>query len=191
MVHVVISNSASRNHHPCIHPMLHSQSEPVDRPKVRFSCDFVPSIDIDLLNHQKMRLPLPPLETDGRVCFYGFAVTTEWLVDYANTHWNNAGQYDKFAKVSTAIKLLRRESSIQGLQFEAALVDRTVPPETILIPGHRSGELMVPLLAICSNEAPSYKKRPSQAQVAQLSELMGGKQPRWWVDYEDPRSYAC
>ena len=116
-------------------------------------------------------------------------MTTEWLVDYAKVHWNNADRYDDFAKVSATIKLLRRGSHIKALQFEVALVDPTVPPGTVLKPGHRSGEFMVPLVAICSNEAPSYKKRPSQAEVDLLLEMMGGKQPRWWVDYEDPRSY--
>src|ERR1700729_2449483 len=158
-----------------------------------FMLFVVPSINIDLLNQvsdKKMKLPLPKhLETNGRVCFYGFAVTTEWLVDYAKVHWNNADRYDDFAKVSATIKLLRRGSHIKALQFEAALVDPTVPPGTVLKPGHRTGEFMVPLVAICSNEAPSYKKRPSQAEVDLLLEIMGGKQPRWWVDYEDPRSY--
>jgi hypothetical protein len=86
---------------------------------------------------KKMKLPLPThLETNGRVCFYGFAVTTEWLIDYAKAHWNNADQYDDFARVSATIKLLRRGSRINTLQFEAALVDPTVPPKTVLKPGH-------------------------------------------------------
>ena len=137
-----------------------------------------------------MKLALPTgVETQGRVCFYGFAVTMEWLVDYAKLHWNDADQYDDLAKASAAIKFLRRSSHINTLEFESALVDSTVPPETILTPGHRRGEPMVPLIAICSNEKPSYKKRPSQAEVDALSQIIGGKQPRWWVDYEDPRSY--
>jgi len=89
-----------------------------------FMLFVVPSINIDLLNQvsdKKMKLPLPRLETNGRVCFYGFAVTTEWLVDYAKAHWNNADRYDDFAKVSATIKLLRRGSHIKALQFEAAL----------------------------------------------------------------------
>ena len=72
-----------------------------------FMLFVVPSINIDLLNQvsdKKMKLPLPKhLETNGRVCFYGFAVTTEWLVDYAKAHWNNADRYDDFAKVSATM----------------------------------------------------------------------------------------
>jgi hypothetical protein len=113
----------------------------------------------------------------------------EWLVDYAKLHWNDADRYDDLTKASTAIKFLRSKSHINTLQFESALVDRTVPAGTALTPGHRRGEPMVPLIAICSDEKPSYKKRPSQAEVDLLSQMMGGKQPRWWVDYEDPRSY--
>jgi len=139
-----------------------------------------------------MKLALPTdLETQGRVCFYGFAVTMEWLVDYAKSHWTDADQYDDLAKASAAIKFLRRSSHISTLQFESALVDNTVSTDTIFTPGNRRGEPMVPLIAIFSNEKPSYKKRPSQAEVDPLSQIMGGKKPRWWVDYEDPRSYEC
>jgi len=138
----------------------------------------------------KMKLALPThLETNGRVCFYGFDVTTEWLIHYARTHWDDADQYDDLAKASAAIKLLRRNSHIKSLTFELALVDNTVPAETIRQRGHRPGEPMVPLISIFSDQKSSYKKRPSQAEVDLLSHVMGGKQPRWWIDYEDPRSY--
>jgi hypothetical protein len=129
------------------------------------------------------------LQTNGRVCFYGFDVTTEWLINYARTHWKDAERYDDLARVSSAIKLLRAHSRIKSLVYESALVDHTTPPDTVLIPGHRFGELRVPLLSIFSNEKSSYKKRPSQVEVDRLSQIMGGKQPRWWVDYEDPWSY--
>lgn len=139
-----------------------------------------------------MELALPThFTTNGRVCFYGYAVTSEWLVEFAKAHWKDAERFDNLAKVSTAIKLLRAQSGIRSLLYESALADKAVPEDTILLPGHRPGELMVPLLAIFSDEKSSYKKRPSQAQVDRLSEIMGGKQPRWWVDYEDPRSYEC
>jgi hypothetical protein len=137
-----------------------------------------------------MRLALPThLEPNGRICFYGYAVSTEWLIEFARKHWNDADQYDDLAKGSAAIKLLRRKSRIKSLTFESALVDNTVPTETILRQGHRPGECMVPLISIFSDRRSSFKRRPSQVDVDQLSQIMGGKQPRWWVDYEDPRSY--
>lgn len=113
----------------------------------------------------------------------------DWLIEYARMHWNDADRYDDLAKVSSAIKLLRKKSHIKSLEYESALVDHTVPTDTVRQPGHRPGELMVPLLALFSNRKSSYKKRPSQAEVELLSQIMGGKQPRWWIDYEDPRSY--
>ncbi|KAI9452393.1 hypothetical protein F5148DRAFT_1152219 [Russula earlei] len=39
-----------------------------------------------------------------------------------------------------------------------------------------------------NNEGPSYRRCPSQEQLDQLVQIMG-RQPRWWVDYDDPRSY--
>jgi hypothetical protein len=163
--------------------------------KVRL-CFVCLSTDIDLLNQvdsapsEKMKLALPThFETHGRVCFYGFDVTREWLIDYARTHWKDAEKFDDSAKVSTAIKFLRRHSRIKSLVYESALVDSTAPVGTANRPGHRPGEFMVPLLSIFSDERSSYKRRPTQAEVDHLSQIMGGKQPRWWIDYEDPRTY--
>jgi hypothetical protein len=153
-------------------------------------------INIDLLHQpspaptEQMKLALPThLQTNGRVCFYGFDVTMEWLIDYARTHWNDADRYDDLAKVSSVIKLLRKRSRIKSLEYESALVDDTVPTDTVLKPGHRPGEHMVPLLTVFNNQKSSYNKRPSQEAMDLLSQIMGGKQPRWWIDYEDPRSY--
>lgn len=95
---------------------------------------------------------------------------------------------DITTKTSAAIQLLMSHSGVKRLEFEAALVDHTVPPDAVTIPGNRPGEIRVPLISIFSNELPSFKKRPSQQQVDRLSQIIG-KQTRWWVDYEDPRSY--
>ena len=74
---------------------------------------------------------------------------------------------------------------------ESALVDHTVPADTVTLPGFRSEEeLMVPVISIFSDEGPSFRKRPSQERVDRLSEIIG-KQPRWWADYEDPQTYGC
>lgn len=138
----------------------------------------------------KMNLALPNYKTNGCICFYGFDVTTGWLINYARTHWEDAEQYNDLAQVSTAIKFLRAHSRIKSLVYESALAN-TAPVGTILIPGHRPGEQMVPILSIFSNEESEFKRRPSQVEVDRLSQIMGGKQPRWWIDYEDPRSYEC
>jgi hypothetical protein len=136
----------------------------------------------------QIEIELPDPATDGRVSFYGYDVGMEWLVNYATKHLRWDGQYDDMSKASAAIQLLMSRSGAKRLEFEAALVDHTVPPDAVTIPGNRPGEIRVPLISIFSNERPSFKKRPSQEQVDRLSQIIG-KQPRWWVDYEDPRSY--
>ena len=80
----------------------------------------------------------------------------------------------------------------ERLDLESALIDDTVPSNVATIPGHNPeeiGEFRVPLTSIFSNESESFKRRPSQEKVDRLSEILG-KQPRWWVDYDDPRDYA-
>ena len=141
----------------------------------------------------KIQIALPNLGTDGRVCFYGYYVGMEWLIEYATAHWCwdpiDSGYYDDLSKASGAMKLLRIHSGIKRLRFESALKDHTVPSDAVTIPGHRLGEIRVPLISIFSDEGPSFRRRPSQEKVDRLSEIIG-KQPRWWADYEDPQTYG-
>lgn len=141
---------------------------------------------------QRVQVALPKPAADGRVCFYGYAVSTEWLIDFATTHWSNAHwggieKYDDVAKATAAIHLLTAYVGIKSLTYECAFKDHTAPLDVVAIPG-RPGEVRLRILSNFSNEVSSFKRRPSQEQVDRLSQIMG-KQPRWWVDYDDPRSY--
>ena len=100
-----------------------------------------------------------------------------------------ADAIDDLFKASGAMKLLRFHSGIKRLAFELALRDHTAPSDAVTIPGHRLGEIRVPLISNFSDEGPSFKRRPSQEQIDRLSEIIG-KQLRWWLDYEDPRTYG-
>jgi hypothetical protein len=142
---------------------------------------------------RKFQIELPELSTDGRVCFYGYDVEMEWLIDYATKHWcwdplDTSSGYDDLSKITGGLKLLGFHSGIKRLQLESVLKDQAAPSNVATIPGYRPGEIRVPLISIFSDEGPSFRRRPSQEQVDRLSELMG-KQPRWWIDYADPRTY--
>ena len=106
-------------------------------------------------------------------------------MDYARQTWGEGvDQYEDAAKVINAVRALRLRTGIKYMALESGLTDPTMPAGTIILPGGRE----VPLLSIFSNEQSSYQRRPSQAQIDDLSQILG-KQPRWWIDYEDPRSY--
>ncbi|KAI9444427.1 hypothetical protein F5148DRAFT_1255124, partial [Russula earlei] len=136
--------------------------------------------------HMKVQIALPKPSEDNRVLFYGFDVGTEWYIEYTNTHRKELKDFDELSKISAGIKLLRAHTGIKGLKLESALNDPAAPTSTTM-PG-RPGEPRVPVLSIFSNEGPSYRRRPSQEQIDQLVQIMG-RQPRWWIDYDDPRSY--
>ena len=136
---------------------------------------------------RRIQVALPDLNTNGRVCFYGYEISREWLIDYTNKHREGVERYDDHAKVSAALFLLRAHSNIKNLEYESALPDpkaATDIPKTAWYQGPT-----VRLLSIFSNEPSSFPKRPRQEKVDRLSEILGGKQPKWWVDAEDPRSY--
>ena len=136
----------------------------------------------------QVTVALPDLDTNSRVCFYGYEISREWLIDYSNKHWKGIQHFDDSAKVSTAIYLLRAHSGIKRLEYESALPDPKTAAGTVAMEGHPDS--VVPLLSIFSNEVSSFSRRPSQEKVDRLSEILGGKQPKWWwVDYDNPRSY--
>ena len=112
----------------------------------------------------------------------------EWLIEYTTKHWKDVEEFDDSAKVSAALPLLKVHSGIKGLEYESGLRDPKAAIVIPTIPGHP--EPVVRLLAIFSNEVSSFPRRPSQEKVDRLSEILGGLQPKWWVDHDDPRSYA-
>ena len=133
-----------------------------------------------------MKIELPERSADHRVLFYGYDVGPEWYIEYTNTHRKDLKDYDDLAKISVGKQLLKAHTGIKGLALESALND-SAAPAGVTIPG-RPGEPRVPVLSIFSNEASSYRRRPSQEQFDRLVKIMG-REPRWWIDYEDPRSY--
>ena len=135
----------------------------------------------------KVQVVLPYRSADGRLYYYGYDVAMEWLMDYFKTHWPQGSSCDVFTKTVGGVHFLRNHSDIKHLDLESAFKDETAPSNVVTIPG-RPGEIRVPIISIFSNERTSYKKRPSQEQVDRLTEIMG-KQPRWWLDYEDPDTY--
>ncbi|KAF8805233.1 hypothetical protein BYT27DRAFT_7192958, partial [Phlegmacium glaucopus] len=94
---------------------------------------------------------------------------TSYRIKYAKAN-HARGRYS-WEPMSQAVDILIAKTGIRMFDTETALVDPTVPGDTI-IPWNRSEEPMVPLLAICSNHPKSYRK-PSQAQVDQLPHILG------------------
>jgi hypothetical protein len=92
---------------------------------------------LDAAPSKKIQVALPDLNTGGRVCFYGYDVSMDWLIDYSNKHWEGIEEYDDPAKFGAAIHLLRAHSGIKRLAYESALENTQAPAGTVTIPGHR------------------------------------------------------
>jgi hypothetical protein len=140
----------------------------------------------------QIQVALPNLSTDGRACFYGYDVGIDWLIEYGAANWIWTPVEKVFSNdismASGAMKLLRLYSGIKHLKFKSALKDHTVPSDAVTVPGHRGiGDHQVPLISIFNDRGSSFRNRPSQQQVDRLSEILG-KQPRWWVNYENPKT---
>lgn len=72
----------------------------------------------------KIPIALPKNVADGRILFYGYDITSEWVLNYAETHYKKAKEQGKLAQASIGAQLLKICTGINGLHFESALVDR-------------------------------------------------------------------
>ena len=80
-----------------------------------------------------MRLPQPllsDLHTDlkGRVCFYGYDVLQDWLVNYAKDNIKYNGTDHKMTLLCTGVRIMKALTGIKTLDIETALVD---PDDTV------------------------------------------------------------
>ena len=106
-------------------------------------------------------------------------------MDYSRQVWGEEYEKEDGVRINNGVRALRSRTGIKRLELESGLIEPTVAAGTIIIKGSRVDESMVPLLAIFSSEQELYQRQPSQAQLDELSQILG-KQPRWWIDYEDP-----
>ncbi|KIJ93317.1 hypothetical protein K443DRAFT_402849 [Laccaria amethystina LaAM-08-1] len=120
-----------------------------------------------------MELALPNWPARGRIMFYGFRTTENWLIDYAITHRATHG--------------IHRQTGIYQLRLKTVLPENTpVPPAPQ--ENRRIGPLPEagpPIVAVCSTIGSSFHKRPSQAQVDHLKKILGGGEPKWWINDSD------
>ena len=118
--------------------------------------------------------------------FYGFRTTENWLVDYAITHRATYGirvTEPRILNIHYALNILQRQTGVNQLRL------KTVLPENTPIPPAPQGNRRIgplpeagpPIVAVCSSLGSSFHKRPSQAQVDHLKEILGGDEPKWWI----------
>lgn len=141
--------------------------------------------------------PMPltiPAETHGRVMFYGFETTEDWLAQY--TEANRAAYHipskGRLFDLNYALWILQKRSGICKLKYAKVFSNNAPIPsgriehqQTVPFPKN-NGTYIV---SICSSKKISFLRRPNQAQVDLLKQIMDDKEPRWWVDYANRASY--
>lgn len=138
----------------------------------------MPSREVASSKSSRMRLASPP-ESNGRICYYGYDVTLEWLIGYSKTHYKNCEGHDDSGLIGAALYLLMAHSGIRTLAYHSAHINPTAPSDRS-IEGDPPGVRMVPILSIFSSI--SYKKRPSQEKADALTKIMG-REPMWWIGF--------
>jgi hypothetical protein len=125
-------------------------------------------------------LTIPQINTYGRPMFFGIETTEEWLVEYAKK-----GGFDPedppstWVYLSAAWGMLCANSGLRLIPQSAFAQNQPIPPRNtpVTYPLPKYGAHIV---AICSNGPRAFPRRPSQAQVDRLRQIMG-RDPMWWV----------
>src|SRR5271155_2014939 len=125
---------------------------------------------------------MPQIITYGRHMYFGIETTEDWLVEYSKKcGYNPVPPPSDILFVSQSMALLRANSGIHHLRPISVFAQGThILPRPIKIT-HPLRECDGVIVAICSDGPTSFAKRPSQAQVDGLKQIMGGKKPKWWV----------
>ena len=75
-----------------------------------------------------MELAIPNCATRGRIMFYGFRTTEDWLIDYAITHRATYGirvTESRILNLHYALNILQRQTGINQLRVKTVLPENT------------------------------------------------------------------
>ncbi|KAG1888562.1 hypothetical protein F4604DRAFT_1713457 [Suillus subluteus] len=152
----------------------------------------------DSIRQRPIKLVRPKKQPNPQ--FYGYAISHEWLVRFAEQHCpeklrdRNSEGYKTHAMVRGYIHLVYF-TGINNLDTIACfnpMEGASVPPEWIPVSNGDYDDVLsdeeilafqiqtVHVLTVCSDEEESFKDRPNQEQMDYLTELVGHG-PQWWM----------
>ena len=113
--------------------------------------------------------------------FYGFATDEDSLCKYGkNVCVDDDPRFDFLTYATIALHHLTHTTGIKSLAFQVVFFPRNPPPGTTFDVA-TSGAKVTLIISICSSVPRSFQRRPTQAAVDHLKQLLGGTQPIWWV----------
>ncbi|VDB83361.1 unnamed protein product [Peniophora sp. CBMAI 1063] len=116
--------------------------------------------------------------------YYAFAVTEDFLADLARAAPKRerlrVPHADGVQLTHHGLRLVSARTGARRIFLTAGRIDRDRPPRHP--PPFVAPNGIVPLVAVCSSEPSSYRKRPSQEQVDRLMDIFGTP-PQWWTAF--------
>jgi len=126
-------------------------------------------------------IDIPTQTARGRTMHYGVCIDQEWLAEYGRKLYAEPlPNCDNMSYMTLALDHLKRLTGIKSLKFQPALLGSNAPHDTKWIIA-TSGVKVVLVIAVCSSKRHSFERRPTQAAMDHLTQLLGGKQPMWWT----------
>ncbi|KAG2039299.1 hypothetical protein BDR03DRAFT_1090732 [Suillus americanus] len=151
----------------------------------------------DSIRQRRIKIVRP--KKQPHVQFYGYAISREWLVRFAEQHCpeelpdRNAKCYQTNA-ILRAYEHLVDLTGINNLDPVTCFNPKggSVPPEWIAVYDGDYDDVLsdeeilafqiqtVYVLTVCSDEEDCFEERPSQEQMDYITKLVG-HEPQWWM----------
>jgi len=107
-----------------------------------------------------MPLPIPTIVSPGRRVFFAFDVISEWIQEYAKTHWNDFyksedmtyERYEPEIRVIAGMNILKAATGIRNLELKWSVPNENSIRNNTTIPGPGpDNPLSVLLVSVCSS----------------------------------------
>ncbi|GLB45162.1 hypothetical protein LshimejAT787_2000670 [Lyophyllum shimeji] len=113
--------------------------------------------------------------------FYGFALNEAWVMQYARANLTGVGDQNYWCILTWVMDHLRIVTNHDDINVQPAKIDDETPANaTVYEP--EPGVKHIAILCICEFHKEAWPRRPTLAQVKELTEIMG-TEPRWWTDF--------
>lgn len=132
-----------------------------------------------------IELTIPQINTYGRRMYYGFEINKEWVASYSQRECRKRGYSPGsppaiLFDLTVSLRILLEDTGIRKILIKTVYGqgELILPPDApISWPLPPSGPQ---IFAICSSRSAWFEKRPTQAQVDKMKQIIG-KEPKWWV----------
>ncbi|KAG6847184.1 hypothetical protein H0H93_009627, partial [Arthromyces matolae] len=129
----------------------------------------------------------PPHDNPDHLQFYGFALSENWVLDFAKSRVGVDENDNMLTLMCWAVQQLKHDIGCRLINMQPVELDVETPPEATVYEGP-TGMKHIMIVSVGAFYPDIWRHRPTYGQVKEMEKLMGSK-PRWWTDINDWEFY--